>query len=162
MDQYNELMSNAVLYVSMIILFVICLLGIAVFLYMFLQWFKHRNKEKYALDFVTLLVALPKDNEIKIDAAEQMFASLHSLYNDNWFAFLKTQDHIGFEIVALKEEIKFYINVPRNLRDLVEKQIHGAYPGARIEEHDEVNIFSEQGKVAFAALKLKKTYLLSD
>lgn len=156
MENVNALISNSLVYVSMLALALVAGLGVLVFLYMFFQWFKHRNKEKYSLDFVTLLVALPKDNEIKIDAAEQMFASLHSLHDNGWFAFLKPQMHISFEIVALKEEIKFYINVPRNLRDLVEKQIHGAYPGARIEEHDEVNIFSEQGKVAFAAIHLKQ------
>lgn len=46
----------------------------AVFFYMVFQFFKHRKREQYALDFVTLMVRLPKDNEIKIDAAEQMFA----------------------------------------------------------------------------------------
>lgn len=149
------LLSQWVVYLTSFLLLLVSGFGIVVFLYMFFQWFKHRDKEKYSLEFVTLLVALSKDNEIKIDAAEQMFASLHSLRDGGWFSFLKPQEHIGFEIVALKEEIKFYVNVPRTLRDLVEKQIHGAYPGAKIEEHDEVNIFSEQGKVAFSALHLK-------
>ena len=40
---------------------------------------KHRHRERYALDFVTLVIRVPKDNEIKIDAAEQMFASLYSI-----------------------------------------------------------------------------------
>lgn len=130
-------------------------LGALLFVYMVIQWFKNRNKEKYSLDFVTLLISLPKDNEVKIDAAEQMFASLHSLHKTGVSSFFGTQDHISFEIVALKEEIKFYVAVPRTLRDLVEKQINGAYPDARIEERDEVNIFNENGRVAFTALKLK-------
>ena len=49
---------------------------LAVFGYMFFQWLKHRRRENYALNFVTLLVRLPRDNEIKIDAAEQMFTGL--------------------------------------------------------------------------------------
>src|SRR5207245_1017681 len=40
--------------------------------------------------------------------------------------------------------------------DLVEKQIHGAYQGADVQEIEEYNIFSEEGKLAFASLKLKK------
>ncbi len=52
--------------------------------------------------------------------------------------------------------ISFYISVPRELRDLIEKQIYGAYPGADIEAVEEYNIFSEKGKVAFASLRLKK------
>jgi hypothetical protein len=129
---------------------------IAVFCYMFYQWLKYRHREEYALDFVTLLVRLPRDNEIKIDAAEQMFASFYSVKHDGWFHWLKPEDLFSFEIVALKEEISFHINCPRRIRDLVEKQIHGAYPGAEITEQDESNIFSEKGRVAFAALRLEK------
>jgi hypothetical protein len=129
---------------------------LAVFLYMVYQWFKYRNREAYALDFVTLLVRLPRENEIKIDAAEQMFASLYSVKKEGFFHWLQPEDLFAFEIVALREEISFYISVPRRIRDLVEKQVNGAYPGADIKEVDEVNIFSEKGRVAFAALTLEK------
>jgi hypothetical protein len=132
----------------------VVLLG--VFVYMVFQWLKHRRRESYALDFVTLQVKLPKDNEIKIDAAEQMFASLYSLKKQGWLAFTKPEHIIAFEIVGLKENISFYISCPREIRDLVEKQVHGAYPQADIQEKDEVNIFTEKGKVAFAALELEK------
>src|SRR5258708_5502861 len=69
----------------------------AVFLYMVYQWMKYRHREEYALDFVTLLVRLPKDNEIKIDAAEQMFASFYSVKHDGWFHWLKPEDLFAFE-----------------------------------------------------------------
>ena len=127
-----------------------------VLLYMLFLWYKHRNREEYALDFVTLLVRVPHENETKIDAAEQMFASLYSLKKDGFFSWLYPEDVISFEIVALKEEIGFYVSCPRSIRDLVEKQINGAYPLASIKEVDEVNIFSEKGRVAFAALQLDK------
>jgi hypothetical protein len=139
--------------VIFLVLFIILL---AVFCYMLYQWYKYRDREKYALEFVTLQVRMPKETEIKIDAAEQMFASLYSVKHDGWFHWLKPEDLFSFEIVALKEDIAFYINCPRKIRDLVEKQIHGAYPGAEIKESDEVNIFSEKGRVAFAALHLEK------
>src|SRR5258708_848813 len=129
---------------------------VALFCYMIYQWLKYRHREEYALDFVTLLVRLPRDNEIKIDAAEQMFASFYSVKHDDFFRWLRPEDLFSFEIVALKEDISFHINCPRRIRDLVEKQIHGAYPGAEISEKDEVNIFSEKGRVAFAALQLEK------
>lgn len=129
---------------------------VAVFAYMVFQWLKHRNREQYALDFVTLMVRLPRDNEIKIDAAEQMFAGLYSLKRDGFFSFLKPEHTFSFEIVAVKEQIGFYVSCPRKIRDLVEKQIHGAYPSADIKEVDEVNIFSEKGRVAFGALHLEK------
>jgi len=127
-----------------------------VFFYMFFQWLRHREREKYALGFVTLLIKLPHDNEIKIDAAEQMFAGLYSIKRSGMLAWLKPEDTFAFEIIALKEEIAFYVNCPLELRDLVEKQIHGAYPLADISEVDEVNIFSQKGRVAFTTLSLEK------
>nr|MDQ3008371.1 type IV secretion system DNA-binding domain-containing protein [bacterium] len=103
-----------------------------------------------------LLVRLPRDNEIKIDAAEQMFAGLYSLKKNGFWSWLKTEDIFSFEIVAVKESIVFHISCPRDLRDLVEKQVNGAYPSADIKEVDEVNIFNEKGRVQFTAVKLQK------
>ncbi|MBI4062335.1 type IV secretion system DNA-binding domain-containing protein, partial [Candidatus Gottesmanbacteria bacterium] len=122
----------------------------------FLLW-KYRNREQVSLEHVLLQVAVPRDNETKIDAAEQMFASLHAIGHSGFWAFLKPEEHISFEIVGRREDIRFYISVPRKLTDLVEKQIHGAYPGADIRITDEYSIFSSTGKVAFAALKLKNS-----
>ncbi len=127
-----------------------CLLAYAIFL----LW-KYRDREERSLDYVLLQMAVPRDNEIKIDAAEQLFASLYSIRKTGFWSFLTPQPHISFEIVAKQEDIRFYAAVPRNLMDLVEKQVHGAYPGADIKEIDEYSIFSETGKVAFAALRLK-------
>jgi hypothetical protein len=142
--------------VMMILLFAI----IVLFTLMLFQWFKHRNREKTALEFITLLFRVPKDNETKIEAAEQMFAGLYSLKKSGFFAFAKAEDLFALEIVAMEEDIAFYINCPRRIRDLVEKQVHGAYPNAEIKEVDEVNIFNKKGKVAFSSLKLDKASYL--
>src|SRR3989338_8322690 len=74
-----------------------------------------------------------------------------------WILWMRNRDREerSLEIVALPEEIKFYVSCSKSLQDLVEKQIHGAYPGADVRELEEYNIFSEDGKLAFAALKLK-------
>jgi len=117
----------------------------------FLLW-KYRNREAHSLEYVTLQVAVPRDNEIKIDAAEQMFSSLHSIHHGGFWSFLKPAEHISFEIVARREDIRFYVSMPHHLMDLVEKQIHGAYPGADIKEVEDYTIFSETGEVAFASL----------
>ncbi len=120
---------------------------------LFLMW-KYRNREEHSLETVLLQIAVPRDNEIKIDAAEQMFSSLHSIAHGDFWSFLKPQEHLSFEIVARPEDIRFYVAVPKKLTDLVEKQIHGAYPGADIRQVEEYALFSETGKVAFAALCL--------
>src|SRR3989344_6052709 len=137
-----------------LILVILAVLAAAVG-YIWIIWMRNKDREERSLDFVLLSVAVPRDNEIKIDAAEQMFSSIYSVYRSGTFSFLKPQDHISLELVALPEQIKFYVSCPKALQDLVEKQIHGAYPGAEVKEVEEYNIFSEEGKLAFAALKLK-------
>ncbi|PJC43007.1 MAG: hypothetical protein CO040_01550, partial [Candidatus Pacebacteria bacterium CG_4_9_14_0_2_um_filter_36_8] len=152
--------TQASLFFMNFFLVIILLIALSFLGYTFFQWFKHRKREDYSLDFVTLLVRLPKDNEIKIDAAEQMFAGLHSLKKYGLFSFLQPEELISFEIVGLKEEISFYVSCTKRIRDLVEKQIHGAYPFADIKEQDEVNIFNEKGRVAFTSLKFKQANYL--
>ena len=127
--------------------------------YLFLQFYKWKGREDHALDFVTLQVAVPRDNEIKIDAMEQFFSSLYTLYRGKSgffdFEFLKVQEHVAFEIVGLPGDIRFYVSVSNKQRDLIEKQIHGTYPGAVVTEVEDFNLFSETGEVAFASFKLK-------
>lgn len=145
-----------VLGVALLIL-TFCLIGFAVLGYVvFLAW-KYRDREKRSMEYTLMQIATPRDNEIKIDAAEQMFASLHAMHHGGFWSFLKPQDHISFEIVAKREDIRFYIAAPKRYIDLVEKQIHGSYPGADVKIVDEYNIFSENGKVAFAALAPKNS-----
>lgn len=123
-------------------------------------WCRNRKREERSLKFVLLQVAVPRDNEIKIDAAEQMISAFSSIRKSGKLSFLKLQEHISFEIVGLPEEIRFYLSVPQNLRDMVEKQVHGAYPGADIKEVNEYNIFSEKGKVAFAEFQFRSAVYL--
>ena len=138
--------------------------------YLFLLFYKFRNREKESLDTTLLQVSLPRDNEIKIDAAEQLFSSFASFYKSGKLSFFKPQPHISFEIVGMPGDIRFYVNTPNKYKDFVEKQINGAYPDAEILEVDEgialkenfilgndYNIFSDQGRVAFASLKLKSS-----
>ena len=133
------------------------LAGLAALLWAFLLWLKYRKREERSLSMVTFEVLVPKDNEIKIDAAEQMFASFASLSHSNWFKRLfKHPRHLTLEIVATKENIGFYISVPEEDYQLIEKQIYGAYPEAHIKIIEDHNIFTKNGYVAFAALKTKK------
>jgi len=138
-------------FIAMVII-ALCICAFLGILYIFFLMWKYRDREKHSLEYVLLQVAVPRDNEIKIDAAEQLFASLHSIHHGGFWSFLKPAEFISFEIVAKKEDIRFYVSCPHHLMDLVEKQIHGAYPGADIKEVEEYNIFSEKGKVAFASL----------
>src|SRR5260221_11758332 len=65
--------------------------------YAFLLWYKWKDREKTVLDSVLLQIALPRENEIKIDAAEQLFSIFASLTKGGRFAFLKPQQNFSFE-----------------------------------------------------------------
>ncbi|MBI2031663.1 MAG: type IV secretion system DNA-binding domain-containing protein [Candidatus Levybacteria bacterium] len=149
---------------------ILIVLGLILLGYIFIILYRNRNREKESLDSILLQVSLPRDNEIKIDAAEQMFSSFASIRKGGRFSFLNPQPHLSFEIVGMPEDIRFYANTPNNLKDFVEKQINGAYPEAEIKEVDiknfakegyaignEYNIFSGEGKVAFASLRPKSS-----
>ncbi len=157
MDPWQNLVSTFQYWLFLALIFLLALVGLFLLTYAFILWWRHREREARSLDFVLLQVAVPFDNEIKIDAAEQMFASLFSIKKGGWLKFLRLQPHISFEIVAKHEDIRFYVSVPRKLQDLVEKQINSAYPDAEILEVPEYNIFSEKGRVAFAELEAKKS-----
>jgi len=128
--------------------------------YLFLLWWRNRDREQKSLNYTLLEVAVPKSNEIKIDAAEQMFASFSSFAKHGILKFLKPDEHISFEIAAHLEDVRFYVSVPHHLKDLVEKQIHANYAGADVLAVPEYNIFSDSGKVVFASLRLKNSNYL--
>jgi len=141
---------------SLLIIFIV-ILFLFILGYILLIWWRNHDREKKSLEYVLLQVAVPFDNEIKIDVAEQMFASLNAIKKGGFLSFLKLQPHLSFEIVAKHEDIRFYVSVPRDLKDMVEKQINGVYPDAEILEVPEYNLFSENGRVAFAELELKES-----
>jgi hypothetical protein len=132
------------------------ILILAVIGYIALTYFRYRDREEKSLDSVMFQVAVPRGNEIKIDAMEQLFASLYSIKKGGWKQKFSVQPAISFEIVAKQEDIRFYVWTPKSLRDVVERQIHGAYPDAEILEIPEYNIFNETGKVAYKSYQLGK------
>ncbi len=149
LDQISVVMTNLAYALVVLLLGLSALVALG---YAFLLWLRNRNREEYSLSFVTLEVALPRDNEIKIDAAEQLFASLYSVKNEEWYSFLLSEHAVSFEVIGRKEDIRFYVSVPHELMELVEKQIHGAYPGAEIKTVEEPTIFTDGGKVAYESL----------
>ncbi|MFC1790642.1 hypothetical protein ACFLZP_04140, partial [Patescibacteria group bacterium] len=137
---------------TIVLALIVLFLGI----YLILLILRNRRREERSLGSVLLQVAVPFNNEIKIDAAEQLFASLYSLKSKTGFFSLKPPNFLSFEVVAMAEDIRFYVSVPKSIRDFAEKQIYGAYPAAQILEVPEYNIFSKEGKVAFCQLQFKE------
>ena len=106
-------------------------------------------KDRKALDLTFLEILVTRDNEVKADAAEQIFAALSHLHRSGLFA---TQPNFSFEIVADHKHIHFIVATPREFASLVENQIHAAYPSAQISEVPEYDIFRKEGYVSYAQL----------
>lgn len=149
---------NTVLMSLLVIVIVVILMG---FLgWAFLMWWKWRDREEKSLKLLTLLVAVPQDNEVKIDAGEQIINSIASLYKSTKLKFLQSlvaQPSVSLEIIGTHDDIKFYISLPEKYRDLIEKQIYSVYAGADIQVSEEPNIYTKDGKVEYLWLGLKKT-----
>jgi len=156
-DNFNDLVSLLIHYLFSGVVILICL-GIFVFLgYLLFIWWRERNREERSLNMVLLQVVLPRDNEIKIDAAEQLFQSLYSLKKGGHFSFLKPQAYFSLEVVGRSEDIRFYVCIPRTSQDLVERQIYAFYPQSVVKPADEYNIFSKNGKVAYTHFQFKNS-----
>src|ERR1700722_5950187 len=109
------------------------------------------NKQKNSLtqasgsDGVVLLLQVPRTNDKKELAAEQMFASLHGLLTMPVMGLLKTakRERVSFEIAVLKKRIGFYVWVPNYLKSFVEEQIYAQYPTVHISEVEDFTISQE-------------------
>ena len=70
--------------------------------YFFGIWSRAKTRHKKSLETTLLEISLPRDNEIKIDAAEQLFSSFASLKAPKgMLAFTKVGDSITFDQVLL-------------------------------------------------------------
>ena len=102
--------------------------------------YKKLNKLKILnVDSVLLMLEIPKENDKKELAAEQLFASLHGILRDK--SELKSsggiQEHLSFEIVSTAGQIRFYVWVPKILQNFVEGQIYSQYPTVQIHKMNE-------------------------
>jgi len=86
------------------------------------------------VESVLLMLEIPKDNDKKELAAEQLFASLHGILRDK--SELKNsggvQEHLSFEIASTGNQIRFFVWVPKILQSFVEGQIYSQYPSVQI------------------------------
>lgn len=138
-----------------------------------LAFFTYRNYKKMNklkvlnVDSVLLMLEIPRTNDKKELAAEQMFASLHGILRDK--QELKNsggvQEHLSFEIVSTAGQIRFYVWVPKVLQSFVEGQIYSQYPTVQIYRMNEdyvdgrskypVQYSAELGLIEDSALPIK-------
>lgn len=83
-----------------------------------------------------LLLQVPRTNDKKALAAEQMFASLQGLLVQPATKLFQSplRERLSFEIAVIGKRIGFYVWVPTYLKEYVEEQIYAQYPMVQISE----------------------------
>ena len=106
----------------------------------------HSDGEAHDDSGVVLLLQVPRTNEKKELAAEQMFASLHGLLTIPTPGLLKAakRERLSFEIAVRKKRIGFYVWVPNYLKSYVEEQIYAQYPTVHISEVEDYALYREE------------------
>ncbi len=141
---------------------------VAILAFLTYRNYKKLNRIKVLnVDSVLLMLEIPRTNDKKELAAEQLFASLHGILRDR--SELKNsggvQEHLSFEIVSTAGQIRFYVWVPKILQNFVEGQIYSQYPTVQIHKMTEdyvddrvnypVNYSAELGLVDNEVLPIK-------
>jgi hypothetical protein len=133
-----------------------------------------KNYER-GLKMVPLLIHLPPSSddlevggrdsrevvEEAISQAQIMYNIIASTATKGFRSHLYGQRHLAFEIVASKGLVHYYLVTPLVLMDVVKQAVLAAYPTARIEEHEEHNVFNPAGKISGTIggeLTLKKEF----
>src|SRR3989304_414768 len=146
-----------IIFAGTLALFVFLVLGF-LFLRYLTGFIKYRQREKASLQFILLQIKVPRGNEIKIDAQEQLFAPLSSLRKSGGFlSGFNLQPHLSFEIVAAHESIRFFVSCHKDHQDLVEKQIHGPYPQPQLKELANLQKLDPAEALVHHDLKLKNS-----
>ncbi|MCE7936945.1 DUF87 domain-containing protein [Candidatus Saccharibacteria bacterium CPR2] len=95
-----------------------------------------RSRHIKETDYTLLMLEVPRTNDKKELAAEQMFAALHGILRPKRELIQEgtLQEHISFEIVSIGHRIHFYVWTPQHLQNFVEGQIYAQYPTVQIYE----------------------------
>ncbi len=129
---------ESVIHFILMPIFWIPVVGVLAFL-TYRNYRKLNNLKVLNVDSVLLMLEIPRENDKKELAAEQLFASLHGILRDR--QELKNsggvQEHLSFEIVSTAGQIRFYVWVPKILQSFVEGQIYAQYPTVQIYKMNE-------------------------
>src|SRR3989344_497592 len=122
-------LNKSIFVIFWVVTYAVVALGLFIGLMVWVSSFFKKRAEKsgqYKLTF--LQIKLPKDNEIEIKAAEQMFASLAGIKKSFFKALFSPPYRISLEIVSKSDGIGFYVITPDDIVQTVERQINAAYP----------------------------------
>lgn len=96
--------------------------------------------------------------EISGGVMSQFYEALYSLYNSEWRGILKGQDFLSFEYAVYDSLVHFYLVCPRELLNLVEKQLTAFFPDCYVEEVADYNVFKPKSKVVSTYIVPEKKF----
>ena len=152
---------NGILIVVMV--FLLLAVGLGVVAYLVYQRKLRRAKAiERGLKMVPIQIHLPPPSADTVagsrdvrDVIREKTAQAEVLYNllagtasEGFKSKFYGQRHIALEIVASHGLVHFYAAVPVAMVSVVEKAIQTAYPGSRLEEVEDHNIFNQEGRLA--------------
>ncbi|GMX58441.1 MAG: hypothetical protein MCSN_0950 [Candidatus Microsyncoccus archaeolyticus] len=139
-----------------------------IFIWIFLSKLFEKKRFKESLSFVLFSVRIPPKTEEElrqsgknekdwIKLMEDFYNSLISLRKQS---FLGVLPWISLEIAKVRDEIGFYVSVPKEFETFIEKKIYSIFPDAQIEKTVDFNIFGEKEEVNCGYFKLQKPLFL--
>ncbi|MFH1713031.1 MAG: type IV secretory system conjugative DNA transfer family protein, partial [Candidatus Jacksonbacteria bacterium] len=98
----------------------------------------------------------------KISLIQTIYANFCGVKPQNWFLrfFYGPQSYLSAEIVVKGGLIYFYLICPHRLSAFLEQQMHAQFPDAEISQEADYNIFSKQGELKAAYLRLRRNSIL--
>ncbi len=98
-----------------------------------------KNRADSEHEHCLLMLEVPRTNDKKELAAEQMLAALHGILRSKRELKISgtLQEHVSLEVAAIGQRIRFYIWTPKHLQAFVEGQIYAQYPTVQIYEQED-------------------------
>lgn len=126
---------------------------------------RYKNSQENKYDHVLLEILVPRNTEEPLGPliAEQLFGTLHSIYEENipalrWFS--DVQPHLSFELANTGTHIHFYVWVRSELKELIESQIYAQYPEVEIyPREDFLENVAKYPTIVNVDLKMNEPYI---
>ena len=149
-------MELLVLFILLALVIIVAIVALG--LYFYINKSRRSKDVERSLKLVPLLLKIPpreaanenrdmreaiKENISKAEGIFRLMSGIASKKNK-----LYGQRYVSFEVVAHGKQIFFYTAVPVSLLDAAKKALTSGYPGIQIEQAEDINFFSKDGKIA--------------
>lgn len=123
-----------------------------------LEKIKEQILKRKSLGLIFYEIQIPKSNDVEARAIEQLYSGLVGIEKqlEGLKKYFGARTFVSFEIVAFRENIKFYVVCPKKVSTIIDRLINGTYPTLEIVKSKEYNIFPDDGYVSFTNIKLSK------